>query len=42
MGFAEFINTILAICGGVSIIGGAIAMIWKMVNPAVKIINMLV
>lgn len=37
MGLAEFINTILAICGGVSIVGGAIAMIWKMVNPAVKL-----
>ena len=37
MDFAEFVNTILAICGGVSIVGGAIAMIWKMVNPAVKL-----
>ena len=37
MGLAEFINTIFAICGGVSIVGGAIAMIWKMVNPAVKL-----
>lgn len=37
MGFAEFINTTLSICGGVSIIGGAIAVIWKMVNPAVKL-----
>ena len=37
MDFAEFVNTILAICGGVSIVGGAIAIIWKMVNPAVKL-----
>lgn len=37
MGFTDFINTILAICGGISIIGGAIAIIWKMVNPAVKL-----
>ena len=37
MGFADFINTILTICGGVSIVGGAVAIIWKMVNPAVKL-----
>lgn len=37
MNFAEFINTVLSICGGISIIGGAIAIIWKMVNPAVKL-----
>ena len=37
MDFAEFINAVLAICGGISIIGGAIAIIWKMVNPAVKL-----
>lgn len=34
---AEFINTFLAICGGISIVGGAVAIIWKMVNPAVKL-----
>lgn len=37
MGFADFINTILAICGGISIVGGAIAIVWKIVNPAVKL-----
>lgn len=37
MDFAEFINAVLAICGGISIVGGAIAIIWKMVNPAVKL-----
>lgn len=33
----EFINTFLAICGGISIVGGAGAIIWKAVNPAVKL-----
>lgn len=37
MDFAEFINSVLAICGGISIIGGAIAIIWKIINPAVKL-----
>ena len=37
MGLAEFVNTVLSICGGISIIGGAIAIIWKVVNPAVKL-----
>ena len=37
MGVTEFINSFLAICGGVSIVGGAIAVIWKAVNPAVKL-----
>lgn len=37
MGITEFINTFLAICGGVSIVGGAIAVIWKAVNPAIKL-----
>lgn len=37
MGATEFINTFLAICGGVSIVGGAIAVIWKAVNPAVNL-----
>lgn len=30
------INTILAICGGISIIGGAAAIVWKLILPAVK------
>lgn len=29
-------ETILAICGGVSIVGGAIAVIYKWVSPAIK------
>ena len=33
----DFINTFLAICGGISIVGGAVAIIWKAVNPAVKL-----
>lgn len=33
----EVINTILSVCGGISIIGGAIVMIWKAINPAVKL-----
>ncbi len=37
MDFAEFINIFLSICGGVSIVGGAVVMMWKMVNPAVKL-----
>ena len=37
MDFMEFINSVLSICGGISIIGGSIAIIWKMVNPAVKL-----
>ena len=37
MGTTEFINAFLAICGGVSIVGGAVAVIWKAVNPAVKL-----
>lgn len=37
MGATEFINTFLAICGGVSIVGGAVAVIWKAINPAVKL-----
>ena len=30
------INTILAVCGGISIIGGAAAIVWKLILPAVK------
>ena len=37
MGTTELINAFLAICGGVSIVGGAVAVIWKAVNPAVKL-----
>lgn len=37
MGTIEFVNTLLAICGGVSVVGGAVVMIWKAVNPAVKL-----
>ena len=37
MGAIDFINTFLSICGGVSVVGGAAVMIWKAVNPAVKL-----
>lgn len=37
MNATDFINTFLAICGGVSIIGGACVYIWKAINPAVKL-----
>ena len=37
MGATEFINAFLAICGGVSIVGGAVTVIWKAVNPAVNL-----
>lgn len=37
MDIMGFVNTFLAICGGISIVGGAVAIIWKMVNPAVKL-----
>lgn len=33
----EFLNTFLSICGGVSIVGGAVAIVWKAINPAVKL-----
>ncbi len=32
----EIVQTILSICGGISIIGGAAAIIWKWISPAVK------
>ncbi len=32
----DTVNTILAICGGISIIGGAVAVIWKWIKPAVN------
>lgn len=37
MGATEFINTFLAICGGISIFGGAIAVVWKVIKPAVNL-----
>lgn len=37
MGIVEIINKILAICGGISIIGGAVAVIWKWIKPAVNL-----
>lgn len=37
MEVAEVINTFLSICGGISITGGAVVMIWKLVNPAVNL-----
>lgn len=37
MNATEFINTFLAICGGISIVGGAFAVIWKVINPAVNL-----
>lgn len=37
MGATDFINTFLAICGEVSIIGGACVYIWKAINPAVNL-----
>jgi hypothetical protein len=35
----EFIQTILAICGGVSIVGGAGAVIYKVIRPAVSVVK---
>ena len=35
MDITSAINTLLAICGGISIIGGAAAVIWKFLLPAV-------
>ena len=32
----DYINTLLSICGGISIIGGAAAVIWKWLRPAIK------
>ena len=33
----DFINTFLAICGGISIVGGAIAVVWKAIKPTVNL-----
>ncbi len=32
----NYINTILAICGGISVLGGAAAILWKWVRPVVR------
>lgn len=37
MDFVGTINIILSVCGGISIIGGAIAVVWKWIRPAVKL-----
>lgn len=36
MDITDTINTILAFCGGISIVGGAAAIVWKLILPAVK------
>jgi prepilin signal peptidase PulO-like enzyme (type II secretory pathway) len=35
----EFIQTILAVCGGVSIVGGAGAVVYKVIRPAVSVVK---
>lgn len=35
----DFIETLLAICGGVSIIGGAVAVVWKLIRPATQMVD---
>ena len=37
MDVMETVQTILAICGGISVIGGAAAVIHKWIAPAVKL-----
>lgn len=37
MTVAEVINRILSVCGGISIIGGALAVLWKWVRPVIKL-----
>ena len=37
MSATDFINTFLAICGGISIVGGAIAVLWKAIKPTVDL-----
>lgn len=39
MGIMITIKTILAICGGISIVGGAIAVIHRWLNPAINLKN---
>lgn len=33
----EVVESVLAICGGISVIGGAVAVIWKWIAPAFKL-----
>lgn len=33
----ETIQAILAVCGGISVIGGAVAVIHKWISPAIKL-----
>ena len=35
----EFLQTLLAICGGVSIVGGAGAVIYKVIRPAAAVVK---
>jgi hypothetical protein len=35
----EFLQTLLAICGGVSIVGGAGAVMYKIIRPAVSVVK---
>ena len=37
MNVMETVQTILAVCGGISVIGGAAAVIHKWIAPAVKL-----
>lgn len=37
MDIMETVQTILSICGGVSVVGGAVAFIHKWVSPAIKL-----
>lgn len=37
MNLTIILNAILSVCGGISIIGGAAAIIWKWLKPAVHI-----
>lgn len=33
----EIVQSVLSICGGISIVGGAVAVIWKFIKPATLI-----
>ena len=37
MSISEFVQIFLSICGGVSIVGGAAAVIFKWINPAFRL-----
>lgn len=37
MGISEFVQIFLSICGGVSIVGGAAAVIFKWITPAFRL-----